>query len=87
MNEQDDGAWFAPRRFGYGAGLPIRWQGWAVLGAYMTMLWPFHLLNRLSGALPHIAAIALFLTATAALVWTCARKTRGGFRWRWGGRD
>lgn len=23
----EDGDWFAPKRFGYGAGLPIAWQG------------------------------------------------------------
>ena len=28
----DDGPeWFAPKRYGYGAGLPIAWQGWAVI--------------------------------------------------------
>ena len=26
---KDDKPWFAPKRFGYGAGLPIAWQGWA----------------------------------------------------------
>ena len=23
--------WFAPKRYGLGTGLPIRWQGWALL--------------------------------------------------------
>ena len=22
--------WFAPKRYGYGSGMPISWQGWAV---------------------------------------------------------
>jgi hypothetical protein len=31
----EDGDWFAAKRYGYGAGLPIAWQGWALLAAYM----------------------------------------------------
>ena len=27
----DGPEWFAPKRYGYGSGLPISWQGWAVL--------------------------------------------------------
>jgi membrane-anchored protein YejM (alkaline phosphatase superfamily) len=30
--------WFRARRFGYGAGLPIRWQGWAVLASYLALV-------------------------------------------------
>ena len=38
MSERDDGAWFAPKRFGYGAGLPIAWQGWALLAGYIAVM-------------------------------------------------
>ena len=31
----DGPEWFAPKRFGYGAGLPISWQGWALTAAFM----------------------------------------------------
>jgi hypothetical protein len=30
--------WFAPKRYGYGAGLPITWQGWAVTLAYVGVI-------------------------------------------------
>lgn len=30
-------AWFAARRFGYGAGLPIAWQGWVALGLFLAV--------------------------------------------------
>jgi hypothetical protein len=30
--------WFAKRRFGWGAGMPIAWQGWAVLGAFLAVV-------------------------------------------------
>jgi hypothetical protein len=33
----DDGPeWFAPKRYGYGAGLPISWQGWALTIAFLA---------------------------------------------------
>lgn len=75
MQERDDGAWFAPKRFGYGAGLPIAWQGWAVLVAYLAVvigvprLWP------------HAAAF-VEIPATIAVVWVAYAKTRGGWTWR-----
>ena len=77
-----DEAWWAPKRFGYGAGLPITWQGWVVTLAYCVTvtLSAWLILPRSS-----FAFIAIVLGATAALILICARKTRGGWRWRWGG--
>jgi hypothetical protein len=83
MSQSDDDAWFAPKRYGYGAGLPIAWQGWAILVGYVLLIAAAGVLFRYGW----IAAIALAAAATAALIVTCAQKTRGGFRWRWGGED
>lgn len=34
-----DGDWFAPKKLGVGAGLPITWQGWAVtIGYSLTVI-------------------------------------------------
>ena len=34
----DDGPeWFAPKRYGFGAGLPIAWQGWAVTIGFIAI--------------------------------------------------
>ena len=78
MSDEHD--WFAPKRYGYGAGLPLRWQGWVVLAAYFVVIGLAALL------IPY--ALAAFLSivaiATAALLMVAARKTRGGLRWRWG---
>ena len=80
MANDDD--WFAPKRFGYGAGLPIAWQGWAVMAAYLATvavttatLMPRH---------PYIVATIL-VAATAVLLVVSAQHTRGGWKWRWGG--
>lgn len=28
--------WFPAKRYGWGWGLPVRWQGWVCLAAYMA---------------------------------------------------
>ena len=77
----EEQAWFAPKRYGFGAGLPIAWQGWVITLVYCVAV-------TLSAwlILPHsiLAFVAIVLGATAALLVIVARKTRGGWRWRWG---
>ena len=34
----DDRPWFRPKKRGYGAGLPIAWQGWALLLAHIALI-------------------------------------------------
>ncbi len=81
MNEGPE--WFAPKRYGYGSGLPIAWQGWALLLGYMGVVigagsamerWP-------------LAASGIIVTATALLLIITAKTTRGGWRWRSGQSD
>ena len=80
----DPQPWFAHKRYGYGAGLPIAWQGWALLAAYLALLAGL-------GELLVPAQTALFILlvgfATGLLIWISARRTRGGWRWRWGERS
>ena len=81
-------AWFAEKRYGYGAGLPIAWQGWAVLGAYVAMT-PLLVWAIAAGSVATKAvAILLFALATGLFVEATRRHTRGGaWRWRWGKDD
>ncbi len=81
VDESQADAWFAPKRYGYGAGLPIAWQGWAVTLAYCVAvtLSAWLILPRST-----LAFVTIVLGATAALILICAMKTRGGWRWRWG---
>ena len=78
MGERD---WFAPKRFGYGAGLPIAWQGWAALGGFTAVLIAAGLV-LLPGHRGLFVAIALIAGAAFALL--SAQHTRGGWKWRWG---
>jgi hypothetical protein len=83
MMAQDDDAWFAPKRYGYGTSLPVSWQGWAILIGYVLLIAAAGFLIPYSW----VAFIGIVAAATAALIVICAQKTRGGWRWRWGEKD
>ena len=73
--------WFAPKRYGYGAGPPIAWQGWVVFGVFLAAITAagFMLLPEHWGLY-----IWTLVVATSALTIIAARTTKGGWRWRWG---
>jgi hypothetical protein len=79
----DGPEWFAAKRYGYGAGLPISWQGWVVMIGYLAVVLAaaFAFGDRL------IVLFAIVIPATALLLIVTARTTRGGWRWRWGNKD
>lgn len=81
----EDGDWFAPKRFGYGAGLPIAWQGWVVCALYFGVLGGIALLDKSGGTGAKAGSFTLFLLATSVFALIVARHTRGGWKWRWGG--
>jgi hypothetical protein len=74
--------WFPAKRYGWGWGVPCRWQGWAVLVGYIALTvaavrfvppdrnWP--------GFLASVFGLA------AAMVFVCWWKGEPP-KWRWGG--
>jgi hypothetical protein len=73
--------WFAAKRYGWGWGPPVTWQGWVVtivwLGAMLLGLWVI-------GVRWHPVACAGFaLGMTCVLLFICYRKGEPP-RWRWG---
>lgn len=81
MSEGSRRPWFAPKSYGYGAGLPIAWQGWLALALFVI---------GMTGApfvLRGVWLAVAYATLVAALVVVAVRRTRGGWRWRWGGED
>ena len=75
--------WFAPKRYGYGAGRPIAWQGWAITLFYVAVIGIAVWMLK-----PNPAAIlAVVVPATLILLSVTARTTRGGWRWRSGEPD
>ena len=87
MSTPEDDAWFGPKRYGFGAGWPIAWQGWALLAGYLALALATTLLLEWDAETGLIAMLVLLLPATIALVAIAAHKTRGGWRWRWGSDD
>lgn len=73
--------WFPAKRYGWGWGLPVKWQGWAVFVAYVVLVaasccwFPAHLY-----ALQLITSVA---TLTFVLLLICWAKGEPP-RWRWG---
>lgn len=76
MEDGTSKAWFAPKRYGYGSGLPIAWQGWATLLVFIAAVALAPII--FSG----VAQIILIGLAVVALATICALKTEGGWRWR-----
>jgi hypothetical protein len=75
-----EGVWFSAKSHGYGAGLPVVWQGWALMAAHIGLL-------AAIGLALHdrpVALIPLLVLAGAAPIPIYAARTEGGWRWRWG---
>ena len=80
----DGPEWFAPKRYGYGSGLPISWQGWAITLLYVVIVAVLVLTLRRHEPLQFVAAL---IPVTIVFGVICARTTKGGWRWRWGDVD
>jgi hypothetical protein len=79
----DGPEWFAPKRFGFGPGLPISWQGWVFMLGSIAITVGLCLALRDS---PLQLTAALIPLIVVILVIGC-RTTRGGCRWRWRDED
>ena len=75
--------WFAPKRYGIGAGVPIAWQGWAALALFGAAL----VVALLLFGADDPRGGAIILPAAAVLLIVSALTTKGGWRWRWGKED
>lgn len=84
----DDKMWFAPKRYGYGAGLPISWEGWAVMLAYVVaMVLVSWFSSQLTGVKQVYVMVSGVFMLSILLIIVAHAKTRGGWRWRWGDDD
>lgn len=77
----EKGPWFRAKRYGYGAGLPFKWQGWVLMLAHIALIIG---LAVALGERPMVA-LPLILLAGIAPLPIYAAKTEGGWKWRWGG--
>lgn len=76
----DGPEWFAPKRYGYGAGRPVSWQGWALTIVFLAVAvgLAIELAER------PMALLAALVPMVVVFVVITARTTRGGWCWRWG---
>ncbi|MCR6625892.1 hypothetical protein [Pseudoxanthomonas japonensis] len=78
---QKDDYWFQAKRYGWGWGLPLRWQGWIVYGVALVLLVSVFLFFP-----PHRSVVPFLIGTWAvllALVAVCWLKGEPP-RWRWG---
>ncbi len=76
----NDRPWFRAKSHGYGAGLPISWQGWVMLASHVGLIAG---LAKLLDRQPVVMTLILLVATFAPLPLYRAR-TEGGWRWRWG---
>jgi len=73
--------WFAARRYGWGWGLPLTWQGWAVyVGWWVAFFGGLRALGLHGLSASHVIFILLMI---GLLVSICYWKGQPP-RWRWG---
>ena len=74
------GYWFRAKRYGYGWGFPVTWQGWLVMAVFLMVL-----LGAGKLLMPQHAGafLAVALLASTGLIAVCYAKGEPT-RWRWG---
>jgi uncharacterized membrane protein YhaH (DUF805 family) len=81
MVQTDPRYWFRAKRYGWGWGLPMTWQGWAVLIAFIGLVvagaFLFPPRKVLAAYLVYVAVLAV---ALIAICWLKGEPRR----WRWG---
>lgn len=68
--------WFAVKKHGYGVGLPIAWQGWALLIAYLAIV------NVSAFMLPTVIFLSVLTIVTIAFLGITYVKSNEKWRWR-----
>ncbi|MGF6485330.1 hypothetical protein [Paraburkholderia sp. JPY419] len=76
-----DKYWFPAKRYGWGWGFPVRWQGWVTLLAYLVLLGVVAFRFQPAGhPLMFALLVALLTVALAVVCWLKGEPPR----WRWG---
>ena len=74
--------WFPAKRYGWGWGLPARWQGWVVLAIYAVLL-AAGIVGLRPGRASSIGFVVYVVGVSVLLVLVCWWKGEPP-RWRWG---
>ena len=76
--------WFPVKQYGWGWGLPVRWQGWVVFASYLALMYAgiqyLRPQRNVVGLLMYLAVL------TRALIVIVVAKGERPAGWRWGKR-
>lgn len=73
----DQRPWFRAKSHGYGSGLPIAWQGWALIAMHVALIAGISMMLRDKSVMMTIAVVAAGLAPLPIY----RAKTEGGWRW------
>jgi hypothetical protein len=85
LKQEDKDIWFPAKKYGYGWGLPITWQGWVVSLSYLLLIvgGSFTLTDSPQSTM-YFLIFTLILTIL--FVYICYKKGEKP-KWRWGGNN
>jgi hypothetical protein len=73
--------WFPAKRYGWGWGLPVTWQGWLTLVVFLGLIVAGAFLFRPRHApVPYIIYVVVLSAALTVVCWLKGEPAR----WRWG---
>lgn len=73
--------WFPAKRYGWGWGLPIAWQGWLTLAAFVVLVIAgAFLFPPRHNPLPYVVYVAVLVGAFCGVCWLKGEPPH----WRWG---
>ena len=73
--------WFRVKRYGFGAGLPCSWEGWALVVGFLVVVLASSVVLVDSNPMLHFGIV---LASTAIVLIVSWRKSDGPWKWRWG---
>ena len=80
--DSQDRYWFPAKRYGWGWGLPTRWEGWATLAGFVVSLaLVFYFLPPASNLAVFVLSIMVLTAVLMAVCWFKGEPPR----WRCGG--
>jgi hypothetical protein len=73
--------WFRVKRYGFGAGVPCSWEGWALVAAFLIIVIVSGAVLADRNPMLHWGVV---LASTAIVLVVSWRKSDGPWKWRWG---
>jgi hypothetical protein len=73
--------WFRVKRYGFGAGVPCSWEGWALLAAFLIIVIASAVMFTDREPLLHFGVVVVSTAIVIVVSWC---KSDGPWKWRWG---